>query len=1121
MLRNSIILLGLVLCCILLATPAFALREVKSASYPAISADGKTVYFTCWGDVWCAPRDGALPARRLTDNVAYDGRPVPAPDGASLLFLSDRFGNYDLFTMPAAGGTAQRITFDSNTDYPYDWTSDGKAVLEYTVRQDLWGNAIYETPLDGTKSTRLTGPDQKDDVFGSYLGGTDEIVFARGAGDWTRKNYSGSSTYDLWSYNRQSKIYTQLTDTPFNEMWPQPSPDGAKVYFASDRDGTSNLWLREMRTQQESQLTHLVHDGVRWPRISSDGDDIVYEVAGELYVLSTSGGQPVKLNITFDGDYKHEMLTDREMGNGLSEYAVAPNGRYFATVVLGDICILKNPDSYPPDAKPDQDLSRTHQVVQSTGREMQPSWSPDSMRLAYISDREGQFDVYVYDMTTQQEQRLTSTEQDEWYPSWSPAATREAEQQYLLYYSGNRKLMLYDIKAGQESLLHEGQIRNGPWALGYDWAPDGNWVGYTEDNPVDGADVYIINLEDRKPINVSFTPDWDAGLIWSKDGKWLAYGHYGEGGGKVMLLELNPRQETYDTDLLFPEDKPKAEPKPEEAKPAEAPPAPAVPATTEAPPAPAESQPAPEAPKADAAKPEEKKDEKPKGPEPIVIDLDRIHLRARAINNMPGNADPVAFDPNGKFILFQANYSGNPEVWWMTLKDRAYGKLADAAGKDSPQFIADGSKLYFLQGGGINFIALNGTNITGGGGYGATSRIVFDQFAIWEQMMLEGWRHLRDSFYDKAMRGVDWDAVLARYQSRIGECGSPEEFSQLMRDMLGELGGSHLGYYSGANTREAPADTTADFGVLYDEAYSGPGWRVARVVTHSPADQPGSRLFVGDVILKLNDAEISSTHDPARLMRNLAGQVVTLRVKHDEEVCAVPLNGKSVKAPDAPPAGERTVLIKPVPEGSLGQLRYEQWVEDNRKYVYQMSSSQIGYQHIQGMNGPSLEKFQRELFSESMGKRALIIDVRFNGGGGIHEQLVDILDRRPFGYSGPRDAPRAPQPALRWEGPIVVLINPNSYSDAEIFPHLMKQLGLGTIMGEPTGGNVIGTYDFQLLDGSGFRLPAMGWWLLDNTDMEGNGTQPDVFVAFDPAAGAAGRDNQLEQAVQYLKAKVE
>ena len=163
----------------------------------------------------------------------------------------------------------------------------------------------------------------------------------------------------------------------------------------------------------------------------------------------------------------------------------------------------------------------------------------------------------------------------------------------------------------------------------------------------------------------------------------------------------------------------------------------------------------------------------------------------------------------------------------------------------------------------------------------------------------------------------------------------------------------------------------------------------------------------------------------------------------------------------------------------------------------------------------------RELFSEDRGKAALIIDVRFNGGGGIHEDLIDLLDRRPFGFSAARDDSRQLQPELRWEGPIVVLINPNSFSDAEIFPHLMKELGLGTIMGEPTGGNVIGTYDFTLLDGSSFRLPARGWWLLNGQNMEGNGAVPDVLVPFDPGQGRLGKDNQLEAAVDFLLKKLE
>jgi tricorn protease len=200
----------------------------------------------------------------------------------------------------------------------------------------------------------------------------------------------------------------------------------------------------------------------------------------------------------------------------------------------------------------------------------------------------------------------------------------------------------------------------------------------------------------------------------------------------------------------------------------------------------------------------------------------------------------------------------------------------------------------------------------------------------------------------------------------------------------------------------------------------------------------------------------------------------------------------------------------------MRQLVYEQWVEDNRTIVDKLSNGKVGYLHIQSMNGPSLEKFRRELFASNLDKPGLIIDVRFNGGGNIHEQLFDILDQRVFGLNGHRGGEPVRQPALSYTGKIVVMMNAHSYSDAEIFPHIMQEMGLAKLVGEATGGNVIGTYDFPLLDGSTLRLPSWGWWLNNGTDMEGNGAQPDISVIFDPEQAAKGQDNQLEAAVEAL-----
>jgi len=213
---------------------------------------------------------------------------------------------------------------------------------------------------------------------------------------------------------------------------------------------------------------------------------------------------------------------------------------------------------------------------------------------------------------------------------------------------------------------------------------------------------------------------------------------------------------------------------------------------------------------------------------------------------------------------------------------------------------------------------------------------------------------------------------------------------------------------------------------------------------------------------------------------------------------------------------EREVVIMPIADGQLRQLKYLQWVDDNRAMTYELGKERIAYQHVQSNDQYNLEKFERELFTESYGKEALVMDMRFNGGGGIAEQLVEILDRRPFAIERHRGGVDAPQPSLLWDGPIVVLINAHCFSDAEITPWIMKDLGLATIIGEQTGGNVIGTYDFDLLDGSYFRLPSWGWWRLNGMDMEGNGCPPDIYVHISPEGLAEGRDNQIEAAVEFL-----
>jgi len=1112
--------------------PALAAREVQSISMPMVSADGQTVYFSCWGDIWSAPRDGSAPARRLTDNVADDDRPILSPDESRIAFMSDRFGSLDLFVMPAEGGPATRLSYNENPDQHYAWRHDGSAVLAYVMRQDLWAYSGYEFPLDSSEPLRATGPDYEDHIGVNYLGDTGKFVYARGPGNWAQKRYHGSANYDIWTYDPATGQHRQYTDYDGDDQWPQPSPDGSLVYFVSDRDGTDNIWVLDMASGEQRQLTHFVGDGPRWPRISNDGDELACEVFGELYIVPVDGGAPERVPVTIGDDYKHEMELTTDFSNQLGEYALSPNGNYFAVTVYGDIYLLKNPEVYEEGEEPEQDLSRTHPLVESPGREMQLSWHAESTKLCYVSDRDGQYDVYLLDLVSGEETQITDTPVEEALPQFAPKGA------HIAYYSGNRQLRIHDLDSGEDVLAREGTLKWGPWPAGFWWAPDGYWFVYAEDLLDYQQELYLMNVDDLEPIALSNAMDWNGAVAFTPDGKYVAYSHETDNGEDVMLVELNPEKPTYDLELLFPDDMPGEDEA--EAEEAEAEEATGEEAAEEGDEAAAEAEENGEEAEAGEAEPEEEEETKL---EPLTIDLNRIDKRAERLTGFTGNAYALAFDPDSKYLLFASDHSGENEWWTITIEDREPTRLGSAESLDSPQFAPDGSRLYYLDGQRVGYFEMGGPQSTGGGGVAFTSRLDFDQYAVWREVLTEGWRILDQSFYDPLMGGVDWDEVRRRYLPRVQDCATPYEFGRLYREMLGELGRSHVGYWGYGDEREQPADNTADLGVDWDESYDGPGWRVSRVIPDGPATVPGAKLYAGDVVLQIDGAPIAAGESRELRLNNLVDRPLKLTVQNGPEALAqlaaeqeeeqadseddeAEENGSEdadaadgdKHEPDEASA-TREVLIKPAGQRALRGLRYELWVEDNRATVYDMSGGRIGYQHIQGMNEPSLEKFRRELFTESIGKDALIIDVRFNGGGFTAVEVRNVLDERPAYLRARRDDPaRQFGRQYVWQGPVVVLINADSFSNAEIFAHIMQDNGLATIIGEPTPGGVISTSSVQLLDGSWLSIPSGGNYRLSGEDMEGPGAgcQPDVVVLIDPEQLAKGHDNQLGTAVAYL-----
>jgi tricorn protease len=362
----------------------------------------------------------------------------------------------------------------------------------------------------------------------------------------------------------------------------------------------------------------------------------------------------------------------------------------------------------------------------------------------------------------------------------------------------------------------------------------------------------------------------------------------------------------------------------------------------------------------------------------------------------------------------------------------------------------------------------------------------------------QAWRTLRTQFYDPKMHGTDWMAMRAKYEPLLAETSAAEDFAWILQAMIGELNASHLG---ATPPRDPSVTTTTGYlGLTFDPSYPGPGLRVAQVMPKGPTDRPGRHVEVGEYVLAIDGQDVRFDEALYKALRDKVGRDVKLLV-----------NARSNKE------GAREVTVQPVSKTAYDNLEYERWVAACRRKVDELSDGKLAYLHIRAMDQPSLERFVREIFGEAQAKQGLVLDIRFNGGGRIHDDLLSILTRKPHAYEIPRDGERETQPFQVWARPIVLLINEYSASDSEIFPSGFRYYGLGQIVGVPTAGAVIGTRNITLIDGTTFRVPQTGWESIDGKPMENSGgVQPDIFVENTPEDNAAGRDPQLETAVRSL-----
>ncbi|MFN4032679.1 MAG: S41 family peptidase [Fimbriimonadales bacterium] len=1047
----------------LLGVISFAQSEIRFARFPAPSPDGTQIAFSWQGDLWLVPITGGV-AQRLTIHPAYDFAPIWSPDGKKIAFTSDRHGNDDVFVLHLDTGAVQRLTYFSGRDRAWGWMPDSQAVV-FESRRDAepYGAdfAAYVAPLDGGTPHRLHKASGAP--FALAPDGK-RLAFVRRDSAWWRKGYQGSAQGDLWLLDLTTQRYTQLTQTDTPDTFPMWSADGRTLYFVSERDGAANLYAMHTPTKRIRPLTRFKDDGVRFPQISANGKVITFEQGMDIYRLDTATGEMRVIPLQIPAhDRRAPDVVRRTFSANVENYTLAPDAKEFVYAVRGELFAARFPDGGP-----------SRNLTETIEPESNPQLSPDGKTVYFEAERDGSTHIFRLTADDPDEPRLRrarrhKTEPLTHTPDGASKPRLSPDGKWLAFQRGQGDLVVMRLETKQEFTLTRS------WNLGnIAWSPDSRWIAFDRYDANYNSDVFLVRVPDWNP---NHSPS-DSNHLRSDEGfevynlsrhprndfapSWSA-----DGRALVFLSERETdvlnichvwlRREDFERTRADREDE--------------------------------------EDDKHDAPKKSEAND-----PVRVEIDFEDLHRRVRLVTRYAVGVQEAVVAPDGEQIAFRSAYQGQSDLYLIKWDGSDERRLTTGAlAPENLQFSKDGKTLYFLSRGRLQRIA------TAGGAPQTTrtdAEITIDLNREREYLYDAAWRALNETFYDPNFHGVDWAAMRAKYRPFLPYAQSDRDFTAVVLMMLGELRSSHLSFsLARSESVDAPSNTGM-LGVVFSDTRDGEGLLIERVLPNTPAARKEVNLQPGERILAIDGKPITATTNLYQLLDNTVGKRIALQVRGVD-------------------GAERTVSLRPISIAEFNNALYRDWVERNRRWVEARTGGRVGYVHIQAMGEASLREFERDLYAVAHGKEALIIDVRFNGGGRTADYLLAMLHPPRHAYTvgrnGERGYPQDRLPVIGWHQPIVVLCNERSFSNAEIFAHAVKTLRRGALVGVPTAGGVISTSQRRLMDGSTVATPLRGWFTIDKgVNLEGNGAIPDYRVEFTPDDEASGRDPQLERAVAVI-----
>ena len=1051
-----------ILCSIAIAAPLSAvdINDTRLLTDPAISRE--RIAFAYANDVWVANPDGTN-VRRLTSHPGIESGPRFSPDGSLIAFTGRYEGNLDAYVVPAAGGVPKRLTYHPGDDRVLGFTADGSAVLFSSPREVYTRRytQLFTVPVNGGTATKLPIPHASKAAISPD---GKKIVYLPLSEPFTQwKNYRGGMASRLMVFDVATYAVEQIPQPAGRSNDTDPMWIGDKIYFRSDRAGEFNLFSYDPKTRQVAQLTRLNDFPVL--NATAGAGKIIFERAGYLYTLNPAeAGAPSRLKVGVAADLVETRPRFVKGAKYVRNASLSPSGARAAFEFRGEIVTV------PMEKGDDRNLTQSPAT-----HDRWPAWSPDGKSIAWFSDEGGEYQLRIAAQDGSGTKRSIRVEGAGFYfnPLWSPDGTK------ISYTDNSQSVYVLDVASGTSTKLASNSMyRPGP-ALRQAWSPDSKWLAYTRNTSAYLDTIHLYSVEQKKSYPVTDDLADATDPVFDPNGKYLYFVASSNAGPVADWFSMwNSSARATNTIYM--------------AVLAKGVPSPLAKESDE-----------------EGAATEEKADEKKKEPVKVVVDVDGLSQRVQALGLPEGVYSDLRVAKTGELFYLKRPGAANrftddkANLMRYTLAKRKEETAVEKV--DEVEISRDGKRLLLKMGDNWS-IADAGEKVDATKYKLAIDKVEvkIDPTAEWRQIFDEAWRINRDYFYDPNFHGANWNAMRTKYAELLPHLSVRQDLNRLMTWMSSELAVGHH-RLSGGDTLAA-TDTVpggllgADFKVengryRFAKVFGGLNWNPE---LRAPLTEPGVDVKAGEYLLAVEGKELRHPENLYSRFERTAGRIVEITV-----------------GPNADGTGSRKVKVVPIEDESA--LRNRDWVEKNLRYVTEKTDGRVAYVYVPNTSSLGHQYFTRYFFPQT-NRQAIIVDERHNGGGQVADYYIDIL-RRPFiSYWAMRYGNDLRTPLAAIHGPKVMITDETAGSGGDLLPWMFRKLKMGTIVGRRTWGGLVGVLGYPvLMDGGNITAPNLAIWSPEGGwVVENEGVPPDIEVEQTPADVIAGRDPQLDKAIEIV-----